>query len=98
MRTSQNFGRESLGEEYWRSLENFMETFLDWDVLPVNIPDFPTVRRMKFGMNSPVMVPSTHARESVDRQQKVFTHGSDPLFIGYLVAVYFHTREIKRNS
>ena len=49
-------------------------------------------------MNSPMILPSIHARKAVKQQQKAFTQGWDPLFIGYLAAVYFHMCEIKVNS
>ena len=75
-----------------------LETILERDVLPAAIPEFPTVRQMTLGMNSPMVVPTIHAREVVERQQNVFTDSWDPLFIGYSAAVYFHTREININS
>ena len=56
------------------------------------------MRRMTLGMNNPLLFPSLHARATVERQQREFTDGWDPLFIGYLAAVYFHTCEIKINS
>ena len=60
-------------------------------MLPAVIPEFPTVRRVTLGMNSPMRVPSIHAREAVERQQKAFTDSWDPLFIGYSAAVFFLT-------
>ena len=45
-----------------------------------------------------MVVPSLHARATVERHQREFTDGWDPLFIGYQAAVYFHTCEIKINS
>ena len=48
-------------------------------------------------MNSPMVVPSLHTRAMVE-QQKIFTDSWNPLFIGYLAAVYFHTCETKLNS
>ena len=45
-----------------------------------------------------MVVPSLHARATVERQQREFTDGWDPLFIGYSAAVYFHTSETKINS
>ena len=48
------------------------ETILEWDVLPVSVPEFPTVTRMTLGMNSPMVVASLHARASVEKQQKEF--------------------------
>ena len=49
-------------------------------------------------MNSPLVVPSLHARATVEKQQKEFKADWDPLFIGYSAAVYFHTCDIKINS
>ena len=79
-------------------VKNELDTLFERDMLPVNIPEFPTVRRMTSGMNSPMMVPSMHTREAVERHPKVFTQSWDPLLIGYLAAVYFHTCEIKISS
>ena len=75
-----------------------LETILERDVLPAAIPEFPTVRRMTLGNNSPMVVPSLHASATVEQQEKSFTDSWDPLFIGYLAAVYFHTCETKMNS
>ena len=44
------------------------------------------------------MVPSLHTRAAVEKQQKEFTDGWDPLFIGYSAAVCFHTCDNKINS
>ena len=60
-------------------------------ILPTTVPEFPMVRRMTLGMNSPLVVPSLYARAAVEKEQKEFTDGWDPLFIGYSAAVYFHT-------
>ena len=60
-----------------------LETILERDVLPVTIPEFPTVRRLT------MMVSSIHAREAMEQQQKAFTQRWDPSFIGYSAAVYF---------
>ena len=75
-----------------------LETILERDVLPAAVPELPTVRRLTLGKNTHLVVPSLHARATVERQQREFTNGWDPLFIGYSVAVYFHTCEIKINS
>ena len=42
--------------------------------------------------------PSLFARAAAEGQQREFTDGWDPLFIGYTAAVYFHTCDIKINS
>ena len=63
---------------------------MEEEILPTNIPEFPTVRRMTLRMNSPLVVPSLFAE-----LQKGFTDGWDSLFTGYVAAVYFHTSEIK---
>ena len=75
-----------------------LETILERDVLPTAIPEFPTVRRMTLGMNSPLVVPSLHTRAAVEQQQRVFTDSWHPLFIGCSAAVSVHTCEIKINS
>ena len=49
-------------------------------------------------MNSSLVVPSLFARTAAEGQQREFTDGSDPLFIGYTAAVYFHNCDIKINS
>ena len=73
-----------------------LETILERDVLPAAIPEFPTLRRMMLGMNSPMLVPFLSARVTVEQQQKEFTESWDPLFIGYTAAVYFHTCETEK--
>ena len=94
--------REVLRIPAWTNSFEFtkkeLETILERDVLPAAIAEFPTVRRMTMGMNSPLVVPSLYARATVERQQREFTNGWDPLFIGYSAAVYFHTCRIKINS
>ena len=45
-----------------------------------------------------MVIPSVHARATGERQQREFTDGWDPLFIGYTAAVFFHTCDIKINS
>ena len=49
-----------------------LETILERDVLPAAIPEFPTMRLMTLGMNSPMVVPSPYARATVEQQQKMF--------------------------
>ena len=85
-------------DEEFRIHEKELDTILERDVLPAAVSEFPTVRRMTLGMDSPLVVPSPHARGTVERQQREFTNGWDPFFIGYLAAVFFHTCEIKINS
>ena len=75
-----------------------LEAILEKEILPASIPEFPTVRRMTLGMNSSLVVPSLFARAAAERQQRYFTDGWDPLFIGYTAAVYFHTCDIKITS
>ena len=67
-------------------------------ILPATMPEFPIVRRMTLGMNSPLVVPSIIARMTTEEMQKDFTDGWDPLFVGYTAAVYFHTSQAKINS
>ena len=71
---------------------------MEKEILPATMPEFPIVRRMSLGMNSPLVVPSIFARATTEELQKDFTDGWDPLFIGYTTAVYFHTSEAKINS
>ena len=75
-----------------------LETILEREILPTVVPEFPIVRRMTLGTNSPLMVPSLYARAMVEKQQQEFTDDWDPLFIGYTTAVYFHTCDTKINS
>ena len=75
-----------------------LETILERDVLPAGVREFPTVERVTLGMNSPMIVSSLHERVTVERQQREFTDGWDPLLIGHSAAVYFHTCEININS
>ena len=75
-----------------------LEMILEQEILPPTVPEFPMVRRMTLRMNSPLVVPSLHARATVEKQQKEFTDGWDPLFVGYSAAVFFHTCDIKINS
>ena len=93
--------REILIIPAWKKSFDFLtkelETTLERVVFPVTIPEFPTVRRMTLVKSSPMLVPSIQTREAVEWQQKLFTHGWDPLFIGYSAAVCFHTCEIKIN-
>ena len=72
-----------------------LEAILEKEALPASIPEFPIVRRMTLGMNSSLVIPSLYARTTTEEQQKEFTDGWDPLFIGYTAAVYFHTSDAK---
>ena len=75
-----------------------LEATLEKELLPTPVPEFPMFRRMTLGMNNPLVFPSLYATAAVEKQQKEFTDGWDPLFIGYTEAVYFHTCDIKINS
>ena len=50
-----------------------LEMMIEREVLPTTVPEFPMVRRMTLGMNSPLVVPSLYARAAVEKQQKEFT-------------------------
>ena len=63
---------------------------LEKEILPTVVSEFPTV--------SPLVTPSLDARAAVEKQQREFTDGWDPVFVGYTAAVYFHTCDIKINS
>ena len=95
-------GQEVLRVPAWKKsfelVKRELEAILEKEVLPTSIPEFPTVRRMTLGMNSSLMVPSLFARAAAEEQQREFTNGWDPLFIGYTAAVCFHTSDIKINS
>ena len=95
-------GQEILRIPDWKKsfelVKKELEATLEKEVLPATIPEFPTVRRMTLGMNSPLVVPSLFAGATVEKQHVEFTDGWDPLFIGYTAAVYFHTCDIKINS
>ena len=88
-------GQEVLRIPTWKKS---FEAILEKEVLPTSIPEFPTVRRMTLGRNSSLVVPSLFARAAAEEQQREFTDGWDPLFIGFTAAVYFHTCDIKINS
>ena len=70
--------REVLRIPGWKKSFDFakreQETILEWDVLPITIPEFPAVRRMTLGTNSPMVVPSIYARGALKQQRKAFTH------------------------
>ena len=95
-------GQEILKIPAWKKsfelVKRELKAILEKEILPTTIPEFPTVGRMTLGTNSPLVVPSLFARAAAEEQQKGFTNGWDPLFIGYTAAVYFHTSERKINS
>ena len=95
-------GQEILRIPAWKDsfalVKRELEAVMEKEILPANIPEFPIVRRMTLGMNSPLVIPSIFARMTAEEMQKDFTDGWDPLFIGYTAAVYFHTSEAKINS
>ena len=93
-------GQEILRIPAWKKsfelVKSELEAILEKENLPTTIPEFPTVSRMTLRMNSSLVVPSLFARAAAERQQREFTDGWDPLFIGYTAAVYFHTCDIKK--
>ena len=95
-------GQEVLRIPAWKKsfelVKRELDPILEKEILPTTIPEFPTVRRMTLGMNSSLVVPSLFVRAAAEGQQREFTDGWDPLFIGYTAAVYFHTCDIKINS
>ena len=95
-------GQEVLRVPAWKNslelVKRELEAILEKEVLSTSIPEFPTVRRITLGMNSSLVVPSLFARAAAEEQQREFTDGWDPLFIGYTAAVYFHTSDIIINS
>ena len=95
-------GREILRIPAWKEsfalVKRELETTMEREILSAIMPEFPVVRRMTLGMNSPLVGPSIFAKMTMEEMQKDFTDGWDPLFIGYTAAVYFHTSEAKINS
>ena len=95
-------GREVLRIPAWKEcfalVKRELEAIMEKEILPATMPEFPIVRRMTLGMNSPLVVPSIMAKMTTEEIQKHFTDGWDPLFIVYTAAVYFHTSETKVNS
>ena len=69
-------GQEILRIPAWKNsfelVKRELEAIMEKEILPTTIPEFPTVRRMTLGMNSPLVVPSIFAR----RQQKNCRRGS----------------------
>ena len=52
-----------------------LEMIFERETLPTTVPEFPMVRRMTLGIYSPLVVPTLHARATVEKQQKEFTDG-----------------------
>ena len=94
-------GQEILRIPAWKKsfelVKRELEAMIEREILPATIPEFPTVRRMTLGINNSLVVPSLFARAAAERQQREFTDGWDPLFIGYTAVVYFHICDIKIN-
>ena len=69
--------REILRIPAWKGsferVKKELELTLENEILPTVVSEFPIVRRMILGMNSPLLVPSLDARASVEKQQKKFT-------------------------
>ena len=59
-------GREILRIPAWKDsfalVKRELEAIMEKEILPANIPEFPIVRRMTLGMNSPLVVPSISAK------------------------------------
>ena len=67
--------REVLRNPAWKGsfelTRKELETILvEREVLPTTVPEFPMVRRMTLEMNSPLVVPSLHARATLEKQPK----------------------------
>ena len=75
-------GREILRIPAWKEcfalVKRELETIMEKEILPATMPEFPIVRRMTLGMNSPLVVPSIMARMRAEEMQKDFTDGWDP--------------------
>ena len=59
-----------------------LEMILEREVLPTTVPEFPIVRRMTLGMNSPLMVPSLYARAMVERNRRSSRTVGTPCLLG----------------
>ena len=63
-------GQEILRIPAWKNsfelVKRELETIMGKEILPTTIPEFPTVRRMTLGMNSPLVVPSIFARAAAE--------------------------------
>ena len=81
-------GQEILRVPAWKKsfelVKRELEATLEKENLPATVLEIPTVRRMTLGLDSPLLVPSLFARTTVEKQQKEFTDGWDPFFIGIL--------------
>ena len=95
-------GQEILRIPVWKKsfelVKRELEAILEKEIFPTTVPELSTVRRTTLGMNSSLVVLSLFVRAAAEGQQREFTDGWDPLFIGYTAAVYFHTCDIKINS
>ena len=73
--------REVLRIPAWEGSFELVKTELEMTLekknWPTVVPEFPTVRSMILGMNSPLVVPSLDARAAVEKQQREFTDGWD---------------------
>ena len=71
-------GQEILRIPAWKKrfelVKKELEATLEREVLFPTIPEFPTVRRMTLGMNSPLVVPSLFARATVERERASGVH------------------------
>ena len=86
-------GREILRIPAWKECFALVQkAIMEKEILPAAMPEFPIVRRMTLGMNSPLVVPSIMARMTTEEMQKYFTDGWDSLFIGYTAATRWPSR------
>ena len=97
-------GQEILRIPAWKKnfelVKGELEAILEKEILPTTIPEFPTVRRMTLGMNSSLVAPFLFARAAAEGQQREFTDGWGPLFIGYAHPWWSHScsREQRRKG
>ena len=70
------------GTKNFEFLKRELETKLERDVLPAATPELPTVRQMTQGMNSPMVVPSLHARATVEPNRRCSRTAGTPCSSG----------------
>ena len=80
-------GREILRIPAWKEcfalVKRELEAIMEKEILPAAMPEFPIVRRMTLGMNSPLVVPSIMARMTTEME----ANGGIPLLTDLCLAM-----------
>ena len=76
-------------KETFKLVRKELVVILYQDILAVTLQEFSIIREMFLGRRSPLLLPSIEARFLVDQQQRAFTEGCGPLFVGYLAEANF---------